>query len=187
MKIYGIPIIKSKAKAYEDLNKRNIIEAEVEQNVCPLNWLAEYYNKLPGTQVILDGGLMNYLLNKSHADEIKVGESDGKVQRFEFIWEATEEYPKTVVKITCYNGHGIKKNKAGIYDTSKSINDDFVIEYLEAADILEDSSKYAENAGDYTFRGVNKIRLTQEQPQNVNEKVLLSGDLDGEQGSESEM
>ena len=157
----------------------NFVTAELENNVCPLNWLAEFYKEknLKGKLVVLDNALMDYLLNKSHANTIEVSKSDGHVQFFSLHWDADEKlgYPETNVKLSCYGGKEIRKvgNK---YDFSKSYDDDFIIEKLQAEDILVNGIKYASDAGDYTLKGPTKIKLNMEQAQKLMEKYKGRGD-----------
>lgn len=124
-----------------DVDKYNI-KANVEKNVCPLNWLAEFYREYPGKLVMVDKNLMAFLLNNSHADEILENKHDGYKQGFSILWKATDEFPETRIQINSYGKDVIEKNND--YSVESDTNY-YVIEELYADDILINGSKYAEN------------------------------------------
>ena len=123
----------------------NYIKAKVESGVCPLNWLAEFYQNNKGKLVVLDNNLMSFLLNDSHCDSIKEQKYDGYKQTFTLIWNATEEFPETKVVISSYGRSEIEKEDEYIVDSAENY---YIIEELYADDILIKGQKYAENAID---------------------------------------
>jgi len=120
------------------------LKACVENGVCPLNWLAEYYQDFPGKLVMVDKTLLSFLLNKSCADKITEQKHDGFVQKFTIIWEATEEFPEIKVVISSYGRTPVTKED-GEYIVDEESNY-YVIEELEAEEIIVKGTKYAENA-----------------------------------------
>ncbi len=149
------------------------ITAGVPYGRCPLDWLAKYYRDYSGKMVTLDGGLMDYLLNKSSVDIIEVTEHDGFEQRFKLIWNATEKYPETFIEIGSYgrNGVDIETNENGkeefVIDEFNRRNW-FIILELKADDILV-GKPYAYNV----TRDKQLLHLTMEEPENYAENVLL--------------
>lgn len=140
----------------------NYIKAKVESGVCPLNWLAEFYQKYEGKLVVLDNNLMSFLLNESHCDSIKEQKYDGYKQTFTLVWSATEEYPETKVVISSYGRSEIEKEDKYIVD---SVENYYIIEELYADDILVNGHKYAENAIDdaqMVFLVADKLDNTEE-------------------------
>lgn len=130
--------------------KKNIIKvsnhcltAGVENGQCPLNWLAEYYKEFPGKLVMLDKNMLSFLLNNSHADEIQAVDVDEYVQDFMIRWNASEDYPETFVKVSsCGRDKVYKQNDQFVVDSDTNY---YVIEELQAEDILVNGMKYAEN------------------------------------------
>lgn len=141
------------------------IKAGVENGVCPLNWLAEFYREFPGKLVILDKALVSYLLNQSHCDKIEETEHDGYVQSFNLVWNATEEYPETRVKLVSYGRTPIEKDEK--YNVESEANY-YVIEELQAEDILVNGLQYAENMLDDR----QMLFLVLKQPEKQNERQM---------------
>lgn len=119
------------------------LTAGVEKCVCPLNWLAEYYNEYPGKLVMIDNNLLSFLLNEFSKDEILVDDFDGFKQTFTIKWNATKEYPETVIVVSSYGKDeiGYSSNKI-IVDSNKNY---YVIEKLIADDLLVDNQPYAKD------------------------------------------
>ena len=121
----------------------NYLVAGVNEGVCPLDWLAQFYKDYPGKLVMLDEKLMSYLLNMSSSDFIKMSEHDGYKQTFDIVWKATENYPETEVVIGSYGKDEITKQADGEYLVYRG--NYFVIEKLKAEDILVNNREYANN------------------------------------------
>ena len=129
--------------------KKNIVsvdefylKAQVEKNVCPLNWLAEYYKEFPGKLVMIDDGLLSFLLNDSHCDKVEVSKHDGYQQKASIIWNATKNYPETRTVISSYGKDKItKRGRKYVVNSEKNY---FVIEELHAEDIVAEDN-YGEN------------------------------------------
>ena len=122
------------------------LKAKVNKNVCPLDWLAEFYRQYSGKLVMLDKNLLSYLLNKSHCDEIAETNFDGFKQTFTIVWKATDNYPETKVVISSYGKDKIEND--GQEYLVESDTNYYVIEELYAEDIIINGTKYAENMKD---------------------------------------
>ena len=119
-----------------------ILKANVEKDVCPLDWLVAFYREYPGKLVMLDKNLLSYLLNKAHYDKIETTEFDGYKQTFTILWNATEKWPETKVIVSSYGRDAIQKGeKFEVYSDENY----YVIEELYAEDILVNDARYAEN------------------------------------------
>ena len=133
--------------------KKNIIsvddfylKAKVNKNVCPLDWLAEFYRQHAGKLVMLDKNLLSYLLNASHCDEITETKFDGYQQKFTIVWKATKDYPETKIVVSSYGKDKIEKDEE-TYLVESDTNY-YVIEELYAEDIIAKNTKYAQNLKD---------------------------------------
>ena len=150
------------------------LKACVENGICPLNWLAEHYQDYSGKLVMVDKNLLSFLLNKSHADNIIEQKHDGFVQKFTIIWEATEEFPEAKVVVSSYGRNPITKED-GKYIVDEESNY-YVIEELEAEDIIVKGTKYAEHAttdGQILFLVTQPLEKTLERtPDNEPERFL---------------
>lgn len=126
----------------------SFVKAEIENGVCPLNWLAEFYKEYDGKLVMLDKELVSFLLNDSHCDAVLEMENTNRVQRFDIYWLKTEKYPASTVSLASCGEHKIEKDEDGRYNVYSDANY-YVVEDLKAEDIITDSSKpYAHNAND---------------------------------------
>ncbi len=119
------------------------LKARVNKNVCPLDWLANFYKDHAGKLVMLDKNLMSYLLNQSHCDEITETKFDGYQQKFTILWKATKNYPETKVVISSYGKDKIEKDEEEYLVESDT--NYYVVEELYAEDIIAKGTKYAEN------------------------------------------
>ncbi len=119
------------------------LKARVNKNVCPLDWLANFYKDHAGKLVMLDKNLLSFLLNKSHCDEITETKFDGYQQKFTILWKATKNYPETKVVISSYGKDEIEKNEEEYLVESDT--NYYVVEELYAEDIIAKGTKYAEN------------------------------------------
>ena len=122
------------------------LTAKVNKNVCPLDWLAEYYKEYSGKLVMLDKNLLSYLLNDSHCDKISATKHDGFLQKFTIVWEATKNYPETKIVVSSYGKDKIKKQ--GKKYLVNSNTNYYVIEELYAEDIIVKNTTYAEKMKD---------------------------------------
>lgn len=118
------------------------IKANVEKGICPLNWLAEFYRDYPGKLVMVDKNLMSFLLNDSHCDKLEETKHDGYKQTFTIVWNATDKFPETRIVISSYGRDKIEKDEKYNVDSETNY---YVIEELQAEDILVNDAKYAEN------------------------------------------
>ena len=119
---------------------QSFVKAEIERGVCPLNWLAEFYKEYDGKLVMLDKELVSFLLNDSHCDAVIEMENDERIQRFNLYWLRTEKYPESTVSLASCGKHKIEKDEDGRYNVHSDANY-YVVEDLQAEDIITDSSK----------------------------------------------
>ena len=126
---------------------KSFLKAKVESGKCPLDWLAEFYKEYPGKLVMLDKNLMNFLVNKAHNDSITIKDQSDYVQNVTVLWNATADYPETRVVVASCGRSKIDQDKNGKYIIDDTSNY-YIIEQLNADDILVNDMKYADNIQD---------------------------------------
>ena len=139
----------------------NFVKVVIQNGECLLNWLARYYRDCDGKLVMLDDQELLLLLNHSKCNRIN-WEQNSDANTFTLIWDATDEFPETIVKIASRGQATFIQRDDGEMDIVPRDLNWNIIEMLEAGDIIDEGCRYAENM----VTDKQKLFLVADNPEN---------------------